>query len=457
MNSWRVMFAGGITKWANALLVAFGSASFLLYRVSLRAKGGDDIDWFIKLAVCQSIIYLLSAWIILHARSSRLTFVIIIAFAALFRLSMLFSAPYLSDDIYRYIWDGRTQAAGINPYQYIPADKALAPLRDETIYPKINRREYAHTIYPPGAEMVYFLATRVSERVTWMKTVMVGFEVFAIWGLLQLLASFNLSGQRVLIFAWHPLLVWEIAGSGHVEAAAIAFIVLALLARRRRWDAVTGAALAGATLIKLFPIILLPAMYRRWGWKTPATFVLIITIAYLPYFGVGAKAVLGFLPAYTWEEGLQSGAQFYLLGLAGRLLGEGSVPTTFYLISAILMLGMIAVWAIWKRDRDDRGYIASALVLATTFTALLAPRYPWYFAWLVAFTCLRPLPPLFYLTTACFVLYNLWHPAGPGRLQLLDTIIYLPVVLLCLIPFFKRLARKDRRLDERSPLADEPV
>ncbi len=332
MNSWRVMFAGGITKWANPLLIAFGSASFLLYRVSLRAKGGDDIDWFIKVAVCQSIIYLLSAWIILHARSSRSTLVIVIAFAALFRLSILFSAPYLSDDIYRYIWDGRTQAAGINPYQYIPADKALAPLRDETIYPKINRREYAHTIYRPGAEMVYFLATRVSERVTWMKTVMVGFEVFAIWGLLQLLASFNLSGQRVLIFAWHPLLVWEIAGSGHVEAAAIAFIVLALLARRRRWDSVTGAALAGATLIKLFPIILLPAMYRRWGWKTPATFVLIITIAYLPYFGVGAKAVLGFLPAYTWEEGLQSGAQFYLLGLARRLLSEDSMPTTFYLI-----------------------------------------------------------------------------------------------------------------------------
>src|SRR6266508_2145166 len=114
MNSWRVMFAGGITKWANALLVAFGSASFLLYRVSLRAKGGDDIDWFIKVAVCQSIIYLLSTWIILHARSSRSTLVIIIAFAALFRLSILFSAPYLSDDIYRYIWDGRTQAAGIN-------------------------------------------------------------------------------------------------------------------------------------------------------------------------------------------------------------------------------------------------------------------------------------------------------------------------------------------------------
>ena len=117
----------------------------------------------------------------------------------------------------------------------------------------------------------------MSERVTWMKTVMVGFEALAIWALLQLLTSFNLPRQRVLIFAWQPLLVWEISGSGHVEAAAIAFVVLALLARRRHWYAVAGAALAGATLVKLFPIILLPALYRRWGWKMPLAFGLTMT------------------------------------------------------------------------------------------------------------------------------------------------------------------------------------
>jgi len=438
-----MVLSGRVSKWANPLLIVLGGAALLLYRVSLGAKGGDDIEWFIKVALFQSLIYLLAAWIILHARSSRSTLMVVIAFAALFRLSILFAPPYLSDDIYRYVWDGRVQAAGINPYRYIPADGELVPLRDQTIYPKINRRDYAHTIYPPGAQIIYFFSTRVSERVTWMKTVMVGFEALAIWALLQLLTSFNLPLQRVLIFAWQPLLVWEISGSGHVEAAAIAFVVLALLARRRHWYAVAGAALAGATLVKLFPIILLPALYRRWGWKMPLAFGLTMIIAYLPYLRVGVKGVLGFLPGYAQEEGLQNGTQIYALSLARSAFGEANVPSAAYLIFALLTLGIIALWSLWKREENEGSYIAQAFVIATAFVVLLSPHYAWYFAWLVAFTCLLPRLPFFYLTTACFVLYKLWLPAGRDQLLLLNTIIYLPFALLGLFALFRH-ARRDR-------------
>jgi len=87
-----------------------------------------------KIAFVQSAIYLLATWIVNRARSSNSTLLIAIAFAITFRLSILFAPPYLSDDIYRYVWDGRVQAAGINPYRYIPAAPELAHLRDETIY-----------------------------------------------------------------------------------------------------------------------------------------------------------------------------------------------------------------------------------------------------------------------------------------------------------------------------------
>ncbi len=199
-------FSGRALKWTNLLLILLGAASLVLYVVSLRAKSGDDIEWFIKIALIQSLIYLLAVSIVFRTRSSRSTLVLVIFFAALFRLSILFAPPYLSDDIYRYVWDGRVQATGVNPYRYIPADEALAPLRDQTIYPKINRRDYAHTIYPPGAQIIYFLATRVSERVTWVKTVMLGFEALAIWALLQLLASFNLPATRPAMACWKFIL-----------------------------------------------------------------------------------------------------------------------------------------------------------------------------------------------------------------------------------------------------------
>ena len=150
-------------------LFLLGGVSVGLYRVGLSATGVPGIRLFMTVAFVQSAIYLLAAWIVVRSRSSNATVLIVVAFAVVFRLSILFASPYLSDDIYRYVWDGRVQAAGVNPYRYIPAAPELAHLRDDVIYPKINRRDWAHTIYPPAAQVVFFLTTRISESVVWMK------------------------------------------------------------------------------------------------------------------------------------------------------------------------------------------------------------------------------------------------------------------------------------------------
>ena len=174
MKRWRAFYA--LFKVSNLVLLLVGAASLVLYRVALRANTADQIDRFIALAVIQGGLYVIGALTILRAQPKRSTVLIVIAFAAVFRVSVLFAPPFLSDDIYRYIWDGRVQAAGVNPYRYLPVDEALSALRDDEIYPKINRRTYAPTIYPPIAQMIYFLATRLHESVTAMKAVMIGFR-----------------------------------------------------------------------------------------------------------------------------------------------------------------------------------------------------------------------------------------------------------------------------------------
>src|SRR5262245_3959103 len=305
------------TKWTLALSV-LGIAMLVLYRVGVQANGVADIIWFLRIVVVQIVIYLAVAWLSFRSRESRFLLVLGLIFAALFRLSIIFYPPYLSDDIYRYVWDGRVQASGINPYRYIPADESLASLRDDKIYPNINRRDYAHTLYPPVAEGAFFLVTRISESVTWMKAFMVACEAMTVWALVQLLASFGLARQRVLIYAWHPLTVWEFAGSGHLDAMAVAFIALALLARRRNGELLTGFWLACAACVKIFPAALFPAIYTRGRWKMPLAFVITIVIAYLPYLSVGPAGVLGFLPGYANERGMVSGEQFYLLAASRR-------------------------------------------------------------------------------------------------------------------------------------------
>jgi len=443
MKALRSISQGRILNWPNLLLVLSGIASLVLYSIGLRAKDAQDVNWLIILALCQGWLYICAAWIVWRARSNRATLIIVLVFASLFRLSLLFAPPYLSDDIYRYVWDGRVQAAGINPYRYIPADKALEPLRDEAIYPRINRKDFAPTIYPPLAQVIYFLVTRVSESVTWMKAALVGFEALAVWALISLLASFNLPRERVLIYAWHPLLVWEVAGSGHVDAAAIAFISLALLARRKQMEAATGFALACAVLVKLFPVVLLPALYRRWSWKMPVVFVSTIVIAYLPYLNVGLRAVLGYLPGYTVEEGIQNGARFYLLSIARRVFGGQNVPSAVYFIAAAILLLCLAIWCLWKEERHEASYIARSFLLAGAFTLLLSPHFPWYFAWLVPFMCFLPLIPFFYLTTVSPVFYRLWFNEWQ-QLFSVNTLVYLPFFILGALMLLTRFADKKR-------------
>jgi hypothetical protein len=452
-----------VLSWTNLALVVLGSALLALYRYGLHglqaeSQGLSYIVWFIKLALIQSGLYIAAAWIAWRVGASRSALIIVVIFAALFRVSLLFAPPLLSDDIYRYIWDGRVQAAGINPYRYVPADETLAGLRDEAVYPKINRRENAHTIYPPVAQAFFFLVTRVSESLTWMKAAMVGCEAVALVALTSLLASFGWPRARVLIFAWHPLLVWEIAGSGHVDAVMIALVALALVARRKQNRTGAGVALACATLIKFFPVLLFPALYRRWSWKMPIAFAATICLAYAPYLSVGARAAVGFLPVYAEQEGLESGDRFFILALARRVIA--GAPNSAYVILALGILAFMAAWSLRKSQSSDAGYLRWSCVLATAFTVLLAPHYAWYFAWLVPFMCFVPAAPLFYLTAASFVLYGTWLGDAPERLFTINAALYVPFLALCACSLALRYAsrwKSSGREQSAQPLGGEVI
>jgi hypothetical protein len=401
----------------------------ILFRIAVHAKTVPEIVWFLKLVLIQLIIYFGVAWLSMRTKDSRTLLLLGIVFAALFRLSILFSPPYLSDDIYRYIWDGRVQAAGINPYRYIPADEFLVKLRDDKIYPNINRRDYARTMYPPVAEVAFLLITRFSESVTWMKAVMVGCEAITVWALIQLLVSFGFARQRVLIYAWHPLIVWEFAGSGHIDALAITFIAVAALAHRKRAETLTGFLLACATCVKLFPAILFPAFYRRWDWKMPLVLVGTILITYLPYLSVGPIGVLGFLPGYASERGMVNGDQFFLLNVVRRLF-SADVPASAFLIFAVVVLSALSLWMMRNHRDNDGRFIRSMLVMASAFMVLLAPHFAWYFTWLALFLCFIPSVPVFYLTAASFLLYLTWINDTADRVFMLKALIFAPFLIL---------------------------
>jgi hypothetical protein len=434
-------------------LVAAGCALLILYFVAQQFTSGTaTISAFVKLALLQCVIYSFAAFVAWHARASRATILIVVAFAALFRIAILFEPPRLSDDIYRYVWDGRVQAAGINPYRHVPADPALSHLRDTGVYEHVNRRDFSPTIYPPLAQMIFLTATRVSESIILMKIVMIMFEAVALWAVARLLVSSNLPRQRILLAAWHPLLVWEIAGGGHLDAALICFVCLALLARRGGRDTLAGFLLACAALTKLFPVVLAPALHRRGGWRMPAAFVATFVAGYLPYSSVGLRRVAGYLPGYAAEEGLSSGARFYFLALARKLTGQ-EIPNAVFVVFAVAALAALAAWTLRDQDVSDRGFATRPLLLATAFTLMLSPHYSWYFVWLVPLLSLAPtalIAPVLYLTAANFVLYLTWLGDQPDRMFALNSIIYLPFAALCITTWLMRRAKFSAVKSEQS-------
>ena len=410
----------GLAIWALSYLRDFENKQFVeIFMLQMGAYG--FIAWRL----------LKGSW--MRPEYARRTLVVIFVIAGLLRAIALFSPQTLSTDAFRYVWDGRVQAAGINPYRYLPTDPTLEPLRDQAIYPNINRAGYAHTIYPPTAQLSFFAIERLSDGILGMKLGMLAFELLAMGCLVTLLHRRGLPMTRVLLYAWHPLPIWEFAGSGHVDAVAIGLLMLAFLAASRRASLFAGIALAAATLVKFYPAVAGPALYRRWDWRLPLGFVVTLALLYAPYLSVGS-GVFGFLSGYADEEGLRSGDGIFLWSLLRACLHVPQSTAHYFGPLAAVVLLAAAVWLQFSRQWRAHGTWTAALGLASLFTLLASPHDPWYFTWLVPFLCFRFTAAHLWLTGACVLMYVLPQPTGLA----VQSVLYLPFIALLALQFFSR-------------------
>ena len=383
--------------------------------LAMTAFGGRQMaekqhDVLFNLMLAQGVLYLIAGWWVLRGGSllDRQPIVLVVLGAGLLARVILLPLPPVSTDVYRYVWDGRVQSAGINPYLYKPADPVLSSLRDEAVYPQINRAETAVTIYPPMAQLLFLAIAKVGGGVTLMKALMVAFEALTVYALLQLLAKRGQSRARILFYAWHPLPLFEFSGSGHVDAIAIGLMMASMLAADVQRPFLSGMMLAGGAAAKYVPAVIGPALYRRWDWRMPAGFVLALGLLYLPYLGAG-RGVLGFLPGYVAEEGIAGDGLFWVT-LLQRIVGPQPALSLVYFGLVGLVLACLAAIAFFRRNPDRIApLLAAALLFA--FTLAVTPHHAWYFSWLVPLLCLRPLLGILWPTVAAPALYAMpWLP-----------------------------------------------
>lgn len=299
------------------------------------------------------------------------------------RLVIVAAPPLLSTDLYRYVWDGRVQAAGINPYRYVPADPALSALRDPGVSPtsifvNINRAETAPTIYPPAAQLLFAAIGMTASSIWTIKAVMMALDLLAGFFAWRLLRAAGRPDAWVLVWVLNPLVIREFSGAGHIDAAALAASGAALLLAVRRRPGWAGAALGVAVLCKLLPAALAPAIWRPRGWRAPVACVATIAAGYGVYASAGWR-VLGYLPGYANEEALTQGGGFLLLRLwelAGPL---PSWAGKAYMAAGLLLLGGLAAAIALRRAAPDPAVIPrQAVLLSLALTVVLTPHYPWY-------------------------------------------------------------------------------
>jgi alpha-1,6-mannosyltransferase len=304
------------------------------------------------------------------------------------RAYVLMFDPLLSSDVYRYVWDGKVQAAGINPYRYFPADEALSFLRDGVTFPHINRADFAVTIYPPVAQFFFLIVSRIGEGVTVMRLALLGCESLTIVLIALLLKRTRRPVTRVVAYIWHPLPLWEIANSGHVDALMVALMMLGL------WIALTGRALRGAAVIGLSVLVkpyaapVLAGIWRPWDLKMPLVVIGVVALCYLPYLSVG-WGVLGFLTkGYLAEEGISAGYDLWLLSLWRLVFGEHQGDVIAYVILAALVLLSLGLTVAHSPDRPIASTLANINMLLLLMLLLVSPNYPWYFLVITPFVAL---------------------------------------------------------------------
>ena len=409
-------------RWVAAVAAALAVGTAMSYRTTQENSilGNHDrllleiMAWWVAWAVAIAC---------LRRTTPRAGLGLVLLGALALRMVAITPVVPLSDDLYRYAWDGQVQAAGIDPYRYAPTAPELAGLRTDWLFPDdaecarrdqdpgctiINRPD-VRTIYPPVAQL-WFLAghslgaSQLRDLGWQLMSLVADLATMAL--LWRVLVARGRDPRWVAVYAWSPVAVLEAVQNGHVDALATFFVVAAVAWAGRR-SALSGLALGLATMVKLYPVLLLPVLLGRRPVRVLSAFVAVCVVSYLPHVLALGGDVLGYLPGYLVEENYGSGDRFLLLSLVG--IG-GRVATVLAAATGLAVAALVL-----RRVRGPAPDHAHAAVLLLGAALLVAtPVQPWYGLPLAALAVLAGRPAWLAVPAAAYPAFFAVIPAGPS-------------------------------------------
>src|SRR6266853_526450 len=380
---------GRIVKITPAWRVyILGATLCVALTICSRNFGDRGGPYFMASLALAGIVYLLAIReFFATPRFSRRVVVIGLVLAAVWHIEFLRLPSGADDDIHRYVWDGRLQRLGYNPYLVVPSDPAVTALHTPETR-NLNNPDLPSP-YPAGAQLFFRAVTAIQESTFALKVAFVICEFAIVFVLLDVLRRTGKGTHLVLAFAWNPLLAIEVAGSGHIDIVGALLLVVSAAALVRRWRATAAVALGLAIAVKFLPVVLLPLYWKRVRIRDAALAAAVVGLLYVPFldrsFFNHGRIPIGSLGAYV--QGFRfNGPVFAAL--------HQFVPPQL-LAGLAVVVGLAT--ATWLR-RSSRELTNAAFAWPMAACLLCAPVvFPWYLLWLLPF-----------LTSASMLLIIIW-------------------------------------------------
>ncbi|MCB0490323.1 MAG: glycosyltransferase 87 family protein [Cyclobacteriaceae bacterium] len=358
-----------------------------------------------------TVLFVLYVWVIQSASDFDFKFWLVTAL--LFRLLFVASLPVLSDDFYRFIWDGRLIASGVHPFAELPSfylqpEHTISGL-NQALFDRLNSQNY-FTVYPPLAQAVFFLSVYFSPdsilgSVVIMRVLILLAEVGTCFLLLKLLQEFGLKRERVLIYALNPLIILELTGNLHFEAFLIFFVVSCLFFLSRTRIALAGVAMATAIGAKLIPLIFLPLFVNRLKilqWVVFYAFVVIsLVLMFYPLaIDNGFAGLTESLKLYFRSFEFNASIYYVVREYGFLTKGYNTIQTVGWKLG-VISATLISIVSLWKYElkRGQNGFVLTSqsdvlpdslkhipLVMMWVLTIYLffaTTVHPWYITTLV--------------------------------------------------------------------------
>jgi hypothetical protein len=355
---------------------------------------------------------------------------ICLALAAAWRIPFLEVRPGPQDDVLRYVWDGRIQRLGQNPYTAIPADPALAGVHTNETR-EMNNPDLASP-YPAGAQLFFRAVIAIHESAFAFKIAFAACDLAIVLVIMAELRRIGRGEHWVLAYAWHPLVLMCVAYNGHIEILGVLLLVISTVALRRRARTLAAVTFGLAVAVKFLPAVLAPLYWRRVRVRDGLLAVLIVGVLYIPFLERGG----------------------FPIGSVGTIVqrfrfNDPIFPTIARLLSPQMAAGLagifgfvVAVWSRWRRPVSSPDQWAWPVAASLVCAPLV---YPWYLLWLVPFLGSSTLPLLVW-TLSILPVFYVWyrHALGqpwqvPGWILLLE---YGSIAISGAIAFFSLRTRR---------------